>query len=264
MTTSHDGLTPEARRVQLLHYVAEKGTAKVEELAERFAVSGMTVHRDLDVLAREGLLERIRGGARALPPHFSERAVHLRRSTQSRQKQALARAAADLIQPDDILTFDDSTTVGAMAPYVAARRPTAVVTHSLGLMRRFTQDHPEITLVGLGGQYYPETDSFLGDVVVDQVNRVSADLAFVSTTSLRKNALYHPDAEAALTKRALITMADRKVLLLDTTKFEVKNGLYHVVDLTTFDDIFVEADLPAEHRARLEQLDLSVHYVTTT
>ncbi|RYV49961.1 DeoR/GlpR family DNA-binding transcription regulator [Pengzhenrongella frigida] len=263
-TASLDGLTPENRRVELLRYVEEHTTAKVEELAERFAVSAMTVHRDLDVLAREALLERIRGGARAIPRHFSERDVRLRRGTRAAQKQALARAALSLVHEGDIVALDDSTTVAAMAPDLAARRPSAVITHSLGLMRRLTQDHPDITLVGLGGQYYPETDSFLGAVVVDQVKRVAADVVFVSTTSLKNTALYHPDAEAALTKRALVLMADRKVLLVDSTKFDVKNGLYHVVDLTAFDDVFVEQDLAAEHRSQLERLDATVHYVTTT
>jgi DeoR/GlpR family transcriptional regulator of sugar metabolism len=129
-------------------------------------------------------------------------------------------------------------------------------------MHRLTEDHPEFTLVGLGGEYHPETDSFLGSVVVDQIIRVSADVVFVSTTSLRNNALFHPDAEAARTKRAMIGIADRKVLLVDSTKFEI-NGLYHVFDLSIFDDIVVEADLADEHRKQLEQLDLTVHYVAT-
>lgn len=264
MSSPRDGLTPEVRRTELLRYVTEHTSVRVEELAQHFAVSAMTAHRDLDVLSRDGLIERIRGGARVLRPHVTEQDVNLRRSTRSAQKQALAREAALLIHDGDIVGFDDSTTVAAMAPYLADRRPSALITHSLGLMHRLAQDYPGITLVGLGGQYYPETDSFLGAVVVDQVDRVSADIVFVSTTSLKNDTLFHPDAEAALTKRAVITMADRKVLLVDSTKFEVKSGLYQVVDLAAFDDVYVEQDLPAEHRTQLERLDLTIHYVATT
>lgn len=255
-----DGLTPPARRRELVRYVKEHNIAKVDELAERFAVSAMTVHRDLDSLAREGAVERIRGGARAIPGYFSERDVGLRRNTLSALKQALAEKASALIVAGDIVAFDDSTTVGAMLPYIPARHPSAVITHSLGLMHGLAKHNPEFTLVGLGGQYHPETDSFLGAVVVDQISRVSADVVFVSTTSLKNSALFHPDAEAARTKRAMIGIAQRKVLLVDSAKFEV-NGLYHVVDLAAFDDVFVDADLAAEHRTQLEQLDLTVHYV---
>jgi DeoR/GlpR family transcriptional regulator of sugar metabolism len=258
-----DGLTAPARRSELVRYVKEHNIAKVDELAERFAVSAMTVHRDLDSLTREGVIERIRGGARAIPSDFRERDVGLRRSTLSALKQALASEASALIQEGDIVVFDDSTTVGAMIPCIGARHPSAVITHSLGLMYQLSQHHPNFTLVGLGGQYYPETDSFLGAVVVDQISRVSADVVFVSTTSLKNNALFHPDAEAARTKRALIGMADRKVLLVDSTKFDV-NGLYHVVDLSAFDDVVVEADLAVRYRTQIEQLDLTVHYVART
>jgi hypothetical protein len=123
-----DGLTPEARRIELLRYVEERKTAKVDELAEHFAVSAMTTHRDLDILTREGLLERIRGGARVLPQHFSERDVRLRRGYRSSQKQALAGEAASLIHDGDIVAFDDSTTVAAMAPHVAGGRPAVSTT----------------------------------------------------------------------------------------------------------------------------------------
>lgn len=261
-TAPLDGLTPPARRSELVRYVDEKKVAKVDELAEMFRVSAMTVHRDLDSLVRDGVLERIRGGARSIPRHFSERDVSLRRNTLSALKEALAQEASNLIQEGDIVAFDDSTTVGAIFPCIAQRRPSAVITHSLGLMHRLSEEHPEFTLVGLGGQYYPETDSFLGAVVVDQISRVSADIVFISTTSVKNNALFHPDAEAARTKRAMIGIADRKVLVVDSTKFEV-NGLYHVVDLEAFDHVIVDADLDPGQRTQLEQLDLTVHYVPT-
>ena len=258
---SRDGLTAPARRGELVRYIDSHDMAKIEDLAGAFGVSSMTIHRDLEVLSREGLIERVRGGARTLPQAFSELDVHLRRRTKVAEKQALAREASVLIHDGDIVGFDDSTTVAAMFDQIDAHHPSAVITHSLGLMHSITRLHPEITLVGLGGQYYPETDSFLGGVVVEQTKRVSADVVFVSTTSLKNDALFHPDAEAALTKKALIGMGDRKVLLMDSTKFEAR-GLYHVVDLSAFDDIFVESTLSYDHRAELDKLSVNVHYVT--
>jgi DeoR/GlpR family transcriptional regulator of sugar metabolism len=257
-----DGLTAVARRAELVRYIDAHTVARAEELAEAFTVSAMTIHRDLDLLSREGLIERVRGGARALPHAFLERDVRLRRATKVNEKLALARAAAALIRAGDMVAIDDSTTAAAMLPVLAPRAPATVITHSLALMHDLTRAHSEIKLLGLGGQYYPETDSFLGSVVIDQIKRISADVVFISTTSVKNDALFHPDAEAARTKQALIEMADRKVLLVDVTKFGAK-GLHHVVDLAVFDDIIVSADLPAEHRAQLDRLDGAVHYVRT-
>ena len=255
-----DGLTAAARRGEVVRYIDTHSVARAEELADAFTVSAMTIHRDLDLLSREGLIERIRGGARALPQALIERDVRLRRATKVSEKLALARAAAALIRPGDMVAIDDSTTAAAMLPMLAARAPSTVITHSLALMHDLTRAHPEIKLLGLGGQYYPETDSFLGTVVIEQIRRISADIAFISTTSVKNNALFHPDAEAARTKQALIEVADRKVLLVDGSKFGAK-GLHQVVHLEVFDDIVVSADLPAEHRAQLDRLDVAVHYV---
>ncbi|WP_276309408.1 hypothetical protein [Cryobacterium aureum] len=65
----------------------------------------------------------------------------------------------------------------------------------------------------------------------------------------KNDALFHPDTAAAETKRALLARADRKVLLLDDSKFQA-NGLYHVADLADFNDVVVNAELHAERRER--------------
>lgn len=259
---THDGLTGPMRRSQLVRHIEAHGPVRLEELVDIFRVSAMTIHRDLDFLAREGLIERVRGGARASPHPFAEQDVRLRRATRAGLKKALAAEAALLIRSGDVVAFDDSTTVAAMLTHLGERAPSVVVTHALGLMRELTLTHPQITLLGLGGQYVQETDSFLGAVVVEQLSRVSADVVFVSTTSLKNEALFHPDAAAAETKRALLARADRKVLLLDDTKFDAR-GLYHVADVANFDDVVVNAELAPERREHLDALDLRVHYVPT-
>ncbi|QXQ10555.1 DeoR/GlpR family DNA-binding transcription regulator [Paeniglutamicibacter sp. Y32M11] len=251
------GLPPETRRDEVADYVTQAKSVKVEELAEHFAVSTMTIHRDLEQLSNDGRLERVRGGARAITTRMAERDVRLRRYLNAATKDSLARVAAALIPEGSVVGLDDSTTVGAMGSYLAARRPSTVVTHSLSLMS-IVAGQPHMALVGLGGQYYPETDSFLGSVVVEQLRRITADIVFVSTTAMKNDALFHPDAEAALTKRAMINMGARKVLVVDSAKFE-SAGLYHVIDVAEFDDVVVDDALPEPEVSRLRELGVTVH-----
>lgn len=256
-SAQRDSLPPDTRRDEVAQYVTKAKSVKVEELAEHFAVSAMTIHRDLEQLSKGGRLERIRGGARAITNRMAERDVRLRRHMNAEVKDLLARTAAELIPVGAVVGLDDSTTVGAIGPHLASRRPSTVITHSLPLMN-VVASLPDIALVGLGGQYYSETDSFLGSVVVEQLHRIFADVVFVSTTALKNDALFHPDAEAALTKRAMISMAARKVLIVDSSKFEA-TGLYHVMDLADFDDVVIDDSLPKHHRAQLQGLGLNVH-----
>lgn len=54
---------PAPRQQQMLRMLEEKGTLNVTELSEQFAVSLVTVRKDLDDLERQGLLQRTFGGA---------------------------------------------------------------------------------------------------------------------------------------------------------------------------------------------------------
>ncbi|MCW4466053.1 DeoR/GlpR family DNA-binding transcription regulator [Glutamicibacter sp. MNS18] len=250
------GLPPEHRRDEVTSYVNKVRNVRVEDLAEHFGVSAMTIHRDLDTLAADGRLERVRGGARAITARLAERDVRLRRHLNAEVKEQLAATAAQLIPAGAVIALDDSTTVGALGAHLSACAPSTVITHSLDLMNQAVAQ--QIPMVGLGGQYYAETDSFLGSVVVEQARRLTCDVVFVSTTAIKNGVLLHPDAEAAQTKAALLKMGGRKVLLADGSKFEGA-GLYHVMALQEFDDIVIDDQVDTAHREQLRALGLDVH-----
>lgn len=256
------GLPPEARREQITGHVNKSRSARVEELAEIFAVSAMTIHRDLDVLAKEGRLQRIRGGARAITARLAERDVRLRRHLNAEIKQQLAATAAQLIERNSVIALDDSTTVGALSDFLEEREPSTVITHSLALMGAVSS-MAHIDMVGLGGQYYTETDSFLGSIVVEQAERLMADAVFVSTTAIKNQSLLHPDAEAARTKRSLLKMGRRKILVMDSSKYE-SAGIYHVMDLAEIDDVVIDDQLDEVLMAQLQALGPRIHIVNTS
>ncbi|UXN32253.1 DeoR/GlpR family DNA-binding transcription regulator [Glutamicibacter sp. M10] len=161
-----------------------------------------------------------------------------------------------------MIALDDSTTVGALGAHLEEREPSTVITHSLALMGAVSA-MAHIDMVGLGGQYYAETDSFLGSIVVEQAQRLTADAVFVSTTAIKNNALLHPDAEAARTKRSLLQMGRRKILVVDSSKYE-SAGIYHVMNLSEFDDVVIDDQLDDALMTQLQQLGPRIHIATTS
>lgn len=262
---------PEKRRENIVAYVTRHGTARVEELARHFDVSQMTVHRDLDSLAADHLLERVRGGARSVTPSMSELGVGQRRQLRREVKHQLCTVAAGLIEDGSVVAVDDSTTLEPLVTLLPERTPSALITHSLAAMANHRQrtGAASIRLIGCGGQYIPETDSFLGASTAEQLRQLSADVTFVSTTSVRATggqgsgatsgmALFHPDAEAAETKRALLDIARVNVLVVDSTKFGAP-GLFKVADLSEFAHIIIDDALGDDDRAVLENAGATVH-----
>lgn len=256
----------ERRRERIISYITRHGSARVEQLAEHFDVSAMTIHRDLEALAADNLLERIRGGARSVSPSMSELAVGQRRHLHRTTKEALCAAAARLIPEGAVVAIDDSTTLEALVEQLPERAPSALITHSLKAMsdHRRRAGMINIRLIACGGLYFAETDSFLGTATTAQLNQLSADISFVSTTALRETgdsaALFHPDMEAADTKRAVIGIGAIKVLVLDSSKFG-SPGVFRVAPIDHFDHIIIDQKCSREQRELLSLCRAQIHVV---
>lgn len=56
------GMAPTRRQMAILEWLDAQGSLTIAQLAERFQVSVMTIHRDLDKLADDGYARKVRGG----------------------------------------------------------------------------------------------------------------------------------------------------------------------------------------------------------
>lgn len=250
------------RRAAIQAMITERGSVRIDDLVTAFDVSAMTIHRDLDALAKDERIERFRGGARAVSSPFLELDVAVRKATNVEVKEQLTTVAAEMIAPGDVVALDDSTTVGAIAPHLVSRTPAAVITHSLSLINTLVSAQVEFPIIGLGGTFQKETMSFLGGATVDQMKGLSADISIVSTTALRAGALFHPDESAARTKTGCVHLGTRRVLVADSSKCGA-SGLHQVVPLSAFTDIIIDSHVTDEYKEQLVASGAAIHIVET-
>src|SRR5882672_6843817 len=111
---------------RVLELLDTRDAVSVIELAHAFSVSEVTVRNDLATLARQGLVARIRGGARALQRGQSEVAFDVRLRVQEDEKRAVARAAAAMVGDGEAIALDSSTTAFYMAHELRDRRELVV------------------------------------------------------------------------------------------------------------------------------------------
>ena len=80
------------RQSLILQAVRSEGSARVSDLTQRLGVSDMTIRRDLEVLARDGLVEKVHGGA-VLPgtPASHEPGFEAKLVLERPEKTAIAR-----------------------------------------------------------------------------------------------------------------------------------------------------------------------------
>lgn len=210
----------ESRRRDIATLVLSEGSATVQELASRFDVSIVTVHRDLDELEHRGVVRKFHGGVSAQPSGVFESQLGYRLATNLAAKAAIAAAALDYVQPGMSILLDDSTSVLAMVPGLAERGPLHVATTFLRCLRELADlaEAHELQVIGLGGRYDAAHDAFVGVQTTQQVQSLHVDALFFSTSAVSGSDMFHQEEQIASLKRAMLASATSKYLLIDHSK----------------------------------------------
>jgi DeoR/GlpR family transcriptional regulator of sugar metabolism len=215
----------ETRRRQIAEMLRMQGAVTVAEVEARFDVSPMTARRDLDELARRGLVRRTHGGAVMPTSSAHEDSFSRRMKVSADAKRELAQEAVAMLSPRETVFLDSSTTA-----YFVARRiietgiAATVLTNSLPVMELvFKEGGPDVELIGIGGNLRRLTRSYVGPYAVRTVEGHFADRLFFSVKGLTATGMMtDADALEAEVKRAMIAQAGESTLLVDRSKLTVR------------------------------------------
>jgi DeoR/GlpR family transcriptional regulator of sugar metabolism len=210
----------------------------VPELAAAFDVSPMTVRRDLRMLAREGKLERVYGGAISAEEDrpFAEIAVE-----RAEAKQRIGVAAAALVREGQTLMLDIGTTAVQVARHL--RGSMTVITTNLAAYEELLPESG-ITLILPGGTVRRDYRSLVGVVAEDSLRQLSADVAYIGTSGVDdEGSVWDTTMAEVPIKRAMMAGADRVVLLADRQKFSM-SGVVRVCAAGDIDQIVTEEEIP--------------------
>lgn len=244
------------RQRAITEVVMAEGAVRIEDLAERFKISVMTVHRDLDEIESRGLLRKDRGVATATSTSFVESSDVYRSSRQQQEKESLALAALEVIEPGEALILEDSTTVLHLARHLPAKAPLTVITNVLTVLNELSNVRG-LTLLALGGQYYNWCSAFMGRITTQALANLHADTFIMSTSAIVNDVAFHQTLETVDVKRAMFDAADRRILLADHTKFD-KRALHALLPLAEFDLVILDAATDHTHVDRLRSRGVNV------
>ena len=210
------------RRAQILERIQRDGGVTVAELARHHAISNMTAHRDLEALAREGLVERVRGGARAieLQPTPHPTAWRHRVEQAAGAKAAIAAEAAALVKPGSTIFLDASSSALALARRLMEDPPNEVtlVTSSPAIAYE-TMAEP-LHIIVCPGELDQHTRTVSGRWTVEFLRQLNFDIAFISAAGLTLEAgLTTSRRPLADVVNAARQAAAQTVGLIDASKF---------------------------------------------
>jgi DeoR/GlpR family transcriptional regulator of sugar metabolism len=166
----------QVRRHTIVSLVNQKGEVSVEELSSQFDTSEVTIRKDLAALDKNGLLLRRYGGAVALPKEVITEETNKKVSV---RKEALAKAAAELIRDHNRIVIDSGSTTGALIEQLNTKQGLVVMTNSLYVANALNELENEPILLMTGGTWDPHSDSFQGKVAESVLRSYDFDQLFV-------------------------------------------------------------------------------------
>ncbi|MFI5804754.1 DeoR/GlpR family DNA-binding transcription regulator [Streptomyces sp. NPDC051561] len=257
--TENQNLLAEQRRALILDEVRRRGGVRVNELTRRLNVSDMTVRRDLDALARQGVVEKVHGGA--VP--VSEASTHepgfeAKSALELSAKEDIARSAAAMVAPGSAVALSGGTTTYALARHLLDVPDLTVVTNSVRVAdvfhvaRQNGGDGGAATVVLTGGVRTP-SDSLVGPVADQAIGSLHFDVLFLGVHGISVEAgLSTPNLAEAETNRRLVGSARRVVVVADHTKWGTV-GLSSFARLDQVDAFVTDQGLSAAAREEMAE-----------
>jgi DeoR/GlpR family transcriptional regulator of sugar metabolism len=256
---------PALRRAQILQRIQRDGGVSVADLVRDHAVSAVTVHRDLEELAREGLVERVHGGARALVPGMSAPTIPTAWTQRADQagaaKAAIAAHAARYVGHGATIFLDASSTALALARRLMDDPPNelTLVTNSPAIAYELQAD--AIHIVVTPGELDQHMRMIAGRWTVEFLAQLNFAVAFVSAAGVSLDqgltTARRPLADVVNAARA---SAARSIGMIDATKFG-RSSLMSIARAQDLDAIVTDAELPPdvanEYRAAGVRLEIA-------
>jgi DeoR family transcriptional regulator of aga operon len=268
-----DGIIPEQRRALVLEHIQRQDVISVQKVARLIGASASTVRRDFQELADRGMIVRIHGGAMLA---LSQRTTfepdhHFSSQVFVSEKEAIGRAASELLQPGQSVIFDSSSTVFQAARFVIKRRiPILALTNDLNIAKAMV-DAPRVELKVTGGSLRPGSFTLVGDPGQTFLDTLHVDICFLGIHALAFTShlgtserwsdscstLSDTSLEIAAMKRRMVHAAKKKVVLMDSSKF----GLSAFCDVCTsksIDVIITDPNIQSDQKKCLERNGLQV------
>jgi len=250
-----NGSTQE-RRQRILSEVYEKRHVTAKDLAAGMEVSEATVRRDLKVLANNGQLDLVYGGATLRRiSDFSFRSKEMRNVE---GKRIIGQLASDLVADQDQIFLDSGTTAFQMASYLKRKRGLSIIVNSARLALEL--DAPGLSVILLGGQYRPDRMDTVGPLTTNTLEQLHGYTAFIGADGLKMDfGLAAADMESANLYRLAVKNAKQTVLLADHSKF-LAPSLFKIVDWDPISRVVTDVAPSPEWQEFLEKRGIKVIY----
>lgn len=245
-----------SRILEMEKYIAQRGTATMEEIIAHFGVSANTVRRDIAQLILRGTVEKVYGGvcsrqAAAVLTPYEERRI-----SREDAKKSIGVAAAGLVHDGDIIFIDSGTTTLMMVEHLADKKDVTVITNNLDAVV-IASKMENLTVIVLPGTLRRKTRSMTGSDAVKMLKKYNIRVAFMAATGFSAHGATNSSAQEFDIKQAAVENSDKACLLADSKKFGV-TGLMTFAPVESFSCIITDSAPAEDYTTLLEETGITL------
>lgn len=246
-----------SRLKKILQIIEDEGDVRISDLSQKLEVSEATIRRDLDVLHAEKKVERVHGGAVLKERPSLEAPVQRRIKQNDREKKAIARTAAEMIETGEAVFLGSGTTTMEIAKLIVDRQDLSVVTNSL-LVAQTLATCEGINLIFLGGFLRTGELSFIGHITEQALKEVRVDKIIIGIPAIDvKTGLTNDYLPEVMTDRAILAMDAELVVVADHTKFG-KTASAYITPVTRISTLITDENTDTKTLDGFRQAGLNV------
>lgn len=230
----------EERYDKILALLEEEQYISAQRLSQTLFVSLPTVRRDLAELQRRNQIVRSHGGAKKIQGEHTVAPLNFRRTVNALSKRALCRAAAELVQDNDIIFIDSSTTTLQMADFLGEKKGITVITNGIPLATALVKKG--IKTYCTGGEIFENSLAHFGSFAEDFIQRFNIDTLFFSCHGVNgQGMLTDPSLPETQIRKTAIHQSKKTVFLCDETKFSLSTP-YNLVSIDAMDFVITDTE----------------------
>ena len=206
--------------------ISQYGEVAVKDLALFLQVTPETVRRDLEILEYDKLITRTHGGAIKYNHMNKEKPYTNKWHKQAHVKSRIAKKAASLIQPGEIILIDGGTTTGRIPKFLNHITQVTIVTNSLKITDELNRAIERQRIQGETGKTNTEQDVVRGHMTNELLQRFKFDQSLISCGSFDTSDCYEYDLEEAHASHLMIGQSKTSYLLADSSKRDANAAPY--------------------------------------
>ncbi|GFM34271.1 DeoR family transcriptional regulator [Desulfovibrio subterraneus] len=245
------------RHEQVLQLIREQGFMSIGALAEMFSVTPQTVRRDINILSRQGLLQRHHGGAG--PVLSTENVDYLdRRIMCLQEKREIARLVAQQIPARSSLFINIGTTTEEVAKALFKHDKLRVITNNINVAQTMSKNASFEVIVS-GGLVRHKDCGIVGEATIDFIRQFKVDYGIIGISSIDMDGtLLDFDYREVRAARAIMENSRKVFLVTDHTKFG-RNAMVRLGSIEEIDALFTDKRPPEELVEIMRRAGVALH-----